>query len=518
VSLYSHDAELNRVLIAHARATRICVDEKLRKRLSTDMGEERSAVRTARLFFSRSLESNQGHGAVAKTNSLLASSMAKLGFSIDADCRPDLGISEIDACMPVRSLALRSHIQGSGAAQFAIYDDAGLHFQRPSREIANHNIVFMHGAANAASVWLDPSAAIDLFCTGSDYFARVVHALSTTPTLEPELREPTFWSKTHRIRLPLTDDHATPAQPDAPSPELRRAYQGTAILGHCIQPRKMDLRATTAILVLLNMLQAQQGDGRRIQLVVHQEDFHALRKSLTGSVDRSGQSAELQLALQRLHLRLEDLFVPVPWISQATLFGLMTRSRFGLAFMSVPESFGFYALESILCGCPLYTNGLGNLRHLLPPEHGIDVLETPGMAFGEVGEFAQVAARIHDGVMQATPSADCARGQQYIRQQHNLENFEADLRAALDRAGQRLTPTPLAERNVETGPLVRSYDEPNRRLVSDYRSRVLSPAEADVLVHARDQRLGSLLATLDRPQRRLLQRLFVEGTLSVAQS
>jgi hypothetical protein len=481
------------------------------------MGEERSAARTARLFFSRSLESNQGHGAVAKTNSLLASSMAKLGFSIDSDCRPDLGISDIDACMPVRSLALRSHIQGSGPAQFAIYDDAGLHFQRPSREIANHNIVFMHGAANAASVWLDPTAAIDLFCTGSDYFARVVHTLSTTPTLEPQLREPTFWGKSHPIRLPLIYDNASPAQPDTPPPELRRAYQSNAILGHCIQPRKMDLRATTAILVLLNMLHAQHGDGRRIQLVVHQEDFHALRSSLTARADRLAQSTELQLALQRLHLRLEDLFVPVPWLSQATLFGLMTRSRFGLAFMSVPESFGFYALESILCGCPLYTNGIGNLRHLLPPEHGIEVLETPGMAFGELGEFAQVAAKIHDELQAARP-ADCARGQQYIRQQHTLENFEADLRAALDRAGRQLTPAPLAERQVETGPFVRTFDEPHRRLVSDYRSRILSAAEADVLAQAPGQRLGSLLATLDRPQRRLLQRLFVEGTLSVAQS
>ena len=52
----------------------------------------------------------------------------------------------------------------------------------------------------------------------------------------------------------------------------------------------------------------------------------------------------------------------------------------GLAYNTFPEPFGFYVLESVHNGTPVYTNGAGNNRFLLPPGHGIVVQETGEMA------------------------------------------------------------------------------------------------------------------------------------------
>lgn len=112
----------------------------------------------------------------------------------------------------------------------------------------------------------------------------------------------------------------------------------------------------------------------------------------------------------------------------------------------VPEPFGFYVLESVHQGCPVYTNGVGNNRFLLPPEHGINVYETFDMvedARGQrnPGAWRGVAERvIRDLKQEEIVLGQCKHGRRVIEAMWSLANFDNDLTQTLERFDEAEVP------------------------------------------------------------------------------
>ena len=214
--------------------------------------------------------------------------------------------------------------------------------------------------------------------------------------------------------------------------------------------------------------------------------------------------------------RVEDLYVPVPHLSQRALFKAMRGCRFGLAYNEVPESFGFYVLESVHNGCPVFTNGVGNNRYLLPAGHGITVLEDAQMAMGSPEAFVSVAEAIHSSLSDPEVSAvDCGRGAALIDATFTRAALERDLAALLGSLEQTREPAAhFEELELGLGPLVRFFDAPSGVVACDLASVSLAPERAGQL----NDLLGSRCRDVTSKKRELLEAanwFFDRGLLSL---
>ena len=481
-------------------------------------------MKTLRILFSRTLAAGAGGGSVASINSHIVDCLRDFGLTIDQDCRPDLDSHGPNVSVPLHLVGTHTRLSGRPPADLAVYDDLGLAFGSPSRLLAERNVVFMHGLAGGAGTWLGPTNdAIDLFCANSPYLASVLSAILATPhrigsRLTGLHRRP--FDGVTTIPLPVAVDAVAATDATALPYACQRVLEHRGdlrdIVGHCIQPGKTDLQACCAIMAFLNLLLAQSGDARRARLFLHDNDVaELLGANHRASPDQERLRQEMAGLARRIRLRLEDIFIPVPWLPRASLFALMRECQFALAYGRVPESFGLYVLESVLNDCPVYTNGIGNLRHLLPAAHGIRVIDPEGTHFGSLTDYAEVALAIQQDLSRGD-TADCQRGRERVAHTYSHEGFREGWRRVLKQLAAPLRDgetMPLEECFVEIGPLVRSWNPLTGRVVSDYRSRVLSAAEIATMEAAVGARLGHQWKESDRTENETLQALMIEGIL-----
>ncbi|HEU4539449.1 MAG TPA: hypothetical protein VFS00_35260, partial [Polyangiaceae bacterium] len=295
---------------------------------------------------------------------------------------------------------------------------------------------------------------------------------------------------------------------------VRRALAGGDVVGHAIQPRKADWGAVFAILLELHRLERERGGGRRFRVVVFDEDYARLQSSLEKGYPLDVAAA--REALAALDCRLGDLLLPSPLLSQPALFELFRGARFGLAYNTFPEYFGFYLLESVCHGCPVYTNGAGNNRHSLPPGHGVHVVDGADLAFGGRGAYAPVARRIFEGLADPAAVAEaCRRGRDHAARAYGREAFAKSLGQSLGPALAAPAPEPPAfdDLFIALNPVVRSFDPDRGRVVSDYLNLRLDDAEVELVEEAVGRRAGEVRLegeVLDR-----LQSLFTQGVLAL---
>jgi hypothetical protein len=427
--------------------------------------------------------------------------------------RPPAREGAEEAMLPFALAASHARHDGRGIVDVALHDAAGTAIRTPGRHWARRHAVLYHGLAYGTGAWMT-NPDIDLHCANSPYLARVLRALLAFPDWSRRrcLNSRVFGAVTD-IRLPVP----CIAEPDGDAgfaygadlpPPLLGLFDSDLILGHALQPGKQDWIATLSILYVLNGL-ARSHRTPRIKLLVSEASLGPdNRRMLDALLAQSGS-------------RCDDFFVPVPHLKQRALFRLMRACRFGLSYNKFPEPFGFYVLESVHNGCPVYTNGAGNNRFLLPPEHGITVLETAAMsgtASGPPGPDAYrvVAETIHSDLIRADEvRARCRRGALLIDRTWSLAAFEQSLVSALESLEQSPVPEPEFDAlEIALSPLVRSLDLESGRSLNDYASGQLEPAS----VAAVRRLLGQRCADVDGAEMERLEALhglFGRGILTL---
>lgn len=459
------------------------------------------------LLLSRSEVTAQG--SVAYVNGMIAALLREKGWDTRS-FRVPFHRQAAEATLPLGLANANARELTHGTAAIALYDDAGAALRTPSRRWAKRNIVLYHGLAYGAGAWMT-NPDVDLHCANSPYLACVLRALHAFPDWRGRrCLDPHAFSAITDIALPVPcvdfpQGHAAFSEgADIPIQVGRLLQQGT-IVGHALQGRKHDVMATLGIAYWLNEIACQHGDSPIKLLISASALDPERRRTIDAMLAPAGR-------------RCDDYFVPVPHLRQSALFEVMRACRFGLAYNAFPEPFGFHVLESVYHGSPVYTNGVGNNRHLLPPDHGIVVAETPQMAAEIVDSeaYRPVAQRIHADLLQpAAIQASCTRGAEHLRGTWSKAAFARSLEAAFARAER---PAALSvsfdELVVAMSPFVRRFDAASGICLNDYANTTLDATQ----VAAVEEVLGRSCSELDGERMHSLEErhgLFRRGILTL---
>lgn len=452
--------------------------------------------------------------SVGYVNHAIGPILARNAWNVRAFEPPRNDLGE-EAMLPFGLAGQLSRLDGDAPPHIALFDATGTAVRSPERGWARHNAVLYHGLAYGTGAWM-ANPAVDLHLANSPYLASVLRSLFAFPNWrQRRVLNPRGLRRTHALRLPVPSVERRDGHPgfahgtELPPALLRELDSGATVWGHALQPGKQDWLATLSILYWLNELRA--APLPRIRLFVSEHSLiEDVRRGLDAMLAPAGRSCA-------------DYFVRVPHLSQAALFRLMRGCRFGLAYNRFPEPFGFYVLESVHQGCPVYTNGVGNNRHLLPPDHGIDVYETFDMVEDARGQrdpaaWRGVAERILRDLGQGDAvRAQCERGARAIENTWNLGNFESDLTRSLrhlDAAAD--SQIDFDAMRVRLGPVVRKLDPETGRCLSDYASCRLAPGAMEAIARLQGRLCGELQADeMERIEQTF--GLFASGVLTTAE-
>lgn len=451
------------------------------------------------------------HGSVGYVNDAIPSILRRAGWDVRA-FQPPRPTSGQEAMLPLALASRIAELDGKGNPDVALYDATATALRSPG-QWAGRNVLLYHGLAFGPGVWMT-SPEIALHCTNSPYLADSLRAFFSFPNWRARrCLHAHGLDRVVSLPLPVPCVEHPYGHPgfghgtDLPDVVLQ-ALRTDTVWAHAIQPGKQDWFATLAVMYWLNAMARDHGH-KAIRLFVPES---SLTQTVRAALD----------ALLPSGLHWHDYLVPLPNLNQRALFQLMRSCRFGLAYNTFPEPFGFYVLESIHCGCPIYSNGVGNYRHVLPQGHGLTILETLDMAPAVSGErdaaaYRVVAERILTGLDRAEESvAECGRGAALIREQWNMKTFERALLSALDERTGPVPEIPEFERmRIVVGPLVRMLDAESGRCLSDYASVTLAP---EAIAQVR-QIAGRVCAELDGAEMERIEQhygLFEQGILSLA--
>lgn len=400
------------------------------------------------------------------------------------------------------------------ADELQIFFDRTLEYVLPTDNPSRPSVVVFHGLRYAAPFFLRGSG-LSGYCANSNYLRRVLLSLLLTP-------DPTgphgwtfagdAWVGHVDLVLPIIDFPDGYPSTGAGEEALLAQVGQRDILAHAIRPGKVHPEALASILGLLNTDPLHERLGAPVRLLVADADL--------ASIARAGQRIFGDE-------RVRDRLLPVPVLRNTAVVALMRRCHFGLLYDWLPESFGFYPLESVYSGTPIYSNGLGNVRHLLPEGMGICIMapeppaltpprapESPG---GPAASYARIAERIAQDIASGEARRQCAGGRAWIEAHHRYDVFLASLGRYLTAFERREQANAVAagELPIGLGPILRDL-RPERGLARTDRGDLrLSPAELALIDGVVGQPYGSALPGLDGSARSTLQRLFSSGVLSL---
>ncbi len=245
-------------------------------------------------------------------------------------------------------------------------------------------------------------------------------------------------------------------------------YSNQYLLGHSMRYGKHDVQYTLELMGRLNELATSIGyKGARLFIP---------RRSLPGF--KNG------LKDLKMDPDIEETLFPIDHLSNVAMREMMSQCHFSLCYDSMIEAFGFYPLESIFEGCPVYSNGAGNLRHLLPANHGLKVADHLSAYFGSKKEkslaYTQIATSIFKSIASGEGKRHCIAGQKYIEKKYGFKTFATKLGnilAKTNNKNQRKRTNPGANRSgiLEHSPYVRLFESRNRQYVTDFGPIIASP-------------------------------------------
>jgi glycosyltransferase involved in cell wall biosynthesis len=189
---------------------------------------------------------------------------------------------------------------------------------------------------------------------------------------------------------------------------------------------------------------------------------------------------------------LGDRVVFYPWAPASAMPGLYSAAEWTLVLSRLPESFVLTAAESLACGTPVLATPAGALPDLVPPGHGLVLLD----GFRDVDA---IAAHVLAG---RPPLEEIRRGARHVADAYGADRI-ADAYVTLLRTARKRPsePVPRAGDDVALSPWCRQLDRST--LWHDYQMRAirLSRAEADRVASLRG---GGATAGRDAVTRRLL--------------
>jgi hypothetical protein len=460
-------------------------------------------------------------GSIEITNAILTEVLADMGYETSCVWKTRPRTRDIADWVPLGAAGGVLRLQAAATPYVEIRDNTSLDLFPPPRQGAHKNALLFHALFSRGEQWIG-NEAIDGYWGNSAYMSRVVLSFLSLPQWQRgSLLDPRAFSLVGTVTLPLPFlakpevliEGGTAELPDV----ALAALDGDDILGHCVT-HKIDERATYAILLALNQMALQSGIRRRFRLFVDGYLYDNLKKLLAADAgDRMpAEFRPLKAYLAQLGLGIDDILIPTPHLAQAALFKIVGACRFGLQYHWLPEPFGLFPLESVCHGCPVYTNGNGNLRHLLPAGHGIEVLETEEMAFGDPAAYFAVAQRIfQDTAVDPEPARQaCRRGAELIAATYTREALRRDLAARLAELEQPAGEHDLGSAKIVLGPMVRRWNPETRRVLSDYKSVELAPEQAQLLQEALGQTCGELARGRDAAAMEAVDGLFQQGILA----
>ncbi len=475
-------------------------------------------MRTARVILNDSAEP-PFRGSPSIINAFMNDALRDLGYELSCSYGRRVW-REIGTFVPLPDAYQVLHLQSDPVFDLEVRCNVSVVQFPLRRRGAQKNVVFFHALVGYPGNWIG-NDVIDGYWCNSDYMTRVVTSLLATPDWDRgRLLDPRAFSVAGTVTLPLPflelPEGVLMDGPDKMPRAALEALEGNDVLGHCVVG-KLDEKAIYSIMLALNHMALQSGIGRRFRLFVERMLYDGIKGVLENAEreDLPPEFLPLKTALGQLGLTIDDILIPIPRLAQASLFKVIKACKFALLYHWIPEPFGLLPLESVCLGCPVYTNGAGNLRYLVPAGDGISVFETEGMAFGDLGEYQKVAQRIfHDTVVDPEPAREaCRRGAEHVARTYNREAMRRDVAARLAALDAPPAETGLDATVLGLSPLVRSWNPATRRVVSDYKSCELSVDEAALLGEVLGQSCAGLRKNL--AIRETVERLFQQGVLAV---
>ena len=449
-------------------------------------------------------------GACGIINSLIGKSLTDLNLNVT---EYQVNRPPFSSLIPLEQARMISGLEGNRKPSIRIFTERGLDFFQPTSDPKIKNIVFFHGMAFNPSAFLQ-NTSINAFCANSKYLMNSLLALLLYPN---DFLEYNFTDRGSPIvtHLPLvaTGLNFPKGYPNAgagidiPDKLLKLITQDRFYLGHALRPNKIDPFSFAAILYHLNQIASKRRKGKHFRVVVFEEDFKSIAiatKEMPGNIDPS------------------EHFIPIPLLKNTELIRLMKKSSFSLCYDLFPEPFGLYPLESVFSNSPVFTNGAGNLRTLLPTGSGITVLETSEMYFGPVEKkfnaFKCVAELIFEEVTTGRAKKSCKSGQLYMKREYSNANFSVRMKALLKTVENPnlIKKLSLPDLRFKLAPWVRNREKSTGRIISDYVHTELSNDWNELFDLVLSKRPSDLCKKTRRKIEEPMSQLFRRGILTLS--
>lgn len=440
------------------------------------------------LFYERL--SHKSQGAALQCNQHLEDTIIEMGYSL-IPFSHKVNSLKSQIFIPWDRLKFTQSFY-SQFSDIAIYCDRAIAFGPPSPSSSRINILILHGLAYNYEL-INSLVHVDLIITTSQYFAEVAKMMlggliaSNMEDLRDMLSLPSKNNNTiiYPLTPPIKKCEFVLSQNVEFLDQFNINTDHQLILAHSVQPKKASIPAFVGIVV---------------SLVSEFKKSNKVLRIFTSCVDSDEINGELMHLLSSnwldnfCNIDVQDVknsFIYTDRLMQSNLHRLFTLSSFGLCYNEVPESFGMYVLESILNGCPIFSNGSGNMRYSLPVRHGHYINENHGIYIQNVTDLRKLASEITTKLGSSGLELEISQGQEFIQENYNLRTFKKEFKNIIKTLSCRLKPcqesisvnnTSIRKRKFYVlSPLVRSLSSNSKCVIADHQNFNLSDEEYHLL-------------------------------------
>ena len=441
------------------------------------------------LFYERLC--NKSQGAALQCNQHLEDTIIEMGYSL-IPFSHKLNSLKSQIFIPWDRLKF-TQLFHSQCSDISIYCDRGVVFGPPSHCSSRINILLLHGLAYNFEL-INSLDHIDLILTTSQYFAEVAKMMLGGFVISnaEQLRN------MHSVRLKDNETIIYPLMPPVEKSEfvvdrndeflnqfkLNKDHQ--LVLAHAVQPNKASIPAFVGIVA--SLVSKFKELNKVFKVFTSSVDFNEINDELTYLSSLNWFDDFFNIDVQDVR----DSFIYTDRLPQSDLHRLFSMSSLGLCYNEVPESFGMYVLESILNGCPIFSNGSGNMRYSLPASHGHYVKENHGIYIRNAIDLKILASEIMTKLGNLNLGLEISRGQEFIQSNYNVRIFKREFRnilktlsSSINQCQERIdtnNASVLKREFYVLSPLVRSLYACSKCVIADHQNFYLSENEFNLLV------------------------------------